>query len=151
MELARHQRQGRDNGAPGLGLVALNGRTVYVAFDSDVTVKVEVREALARLKAFLESRKAKVEIVYLPAADGGAKMGLDDYLAAGHTVDELLALARPELLARIDTSHSANVYTGPPIDLGSLLTDVGAVYRRYVVMAQEQADALALHQRTHTS
>ncbi len=36
--------------------VALNGRRVYVVFDSDVMVKREVHAALARLKAFLESR-----------------------------------------------------------------------------------------------
>lgn len=34
-----------------------------------------------------------VRLVYLPAAAGGGKQGLDDYLAAGHSVDDLLALA----------------------------------------------------------
>ena len=44
-------------------LVALNGRTVYIAFDSDVTTKPAVGDALVQLKAFLESRKATVEVV----------------------------------------------------------------------------------------
>ena len=35
--------------------------------------------------------------VYLPSGPGGTKVGLDDYLAAGHTVDDLLALASSEL------------------------------------------------------
>jgi hypothetical protein len=36
--------------------IALNGRVVYIAFDSDVMTKPPVRQALERLKAFLESR-----------------------------------------------------------------------------------------------
>ncbi|HSK83215.1 MAG TPA: hypothetical protein VK902_07380 [Rubrobacter sp.] len=36
--------------------IALNGRKVYVAFDSDVMLKPQVHKALRRLKAFLEKR-----------------------------------------------------------------------------------------------
>jgi hypothetical protein len=36
--------------------VALNGRHVYIVFDSDVMLKKEVYSALVRLKAFLEAR-----------------------------------------------------------------------------------------------
>ena len=78
-------------------LVALSERDVYVVFDSDVMTKLEVHGSLARLKAFLEVRGAKVKIIYLPSGNDGTKVGLDDYFAAGHTVDELLALATPEL------------------------------------------------------
>lgn len=74
--------------------VALNGRTVYVAYDSDVMVKAEVKRALTALTGFLRSKGATVKHVYLPHGDDGAKVGLDDYLAAGHSVDELHALAR---------------------------------------------------------
>ncbi|MFN8474903.1 MAG: DUF3854 domain-containing protein [Anaerolineae bacterium] len=38
--------------------IALNGRQVYIAFDSDVMTKLPVRDALVRLKAFLEHRDA---------------------------------------------------------------------------------------------
>lgn len=38
--------------------IALNGRKVYIVFDSDVMEKKEVYGALVRLKAFLESRGA---------------------------------------------------------------------------------------------
>ena len=62
-------------------MVALNDRAVYLAFDSDVTVKREVHAALMRLKAFLESRGAIVRVVYLPPGEGGAKVGLDDWIA----------------------------------------------------------------------
>ena len=77
--------------------VALNGREVYVAFDSDVMTKRGVWAALARLKELLERRGATVSMVYLLPGEGGAKVGLDDFLAAGNGVAELCALASREL------------------------------------------------------
>jgi uncharacterized protein (DUF927 family) len=74
-------------------MVALNGRTVYIVFDSDIMEKRAVHAALVRLKAFLELRGATVRVIYLPPGPGGAKVGLDDFFAAGGTVEELLALA----------------------------------------------------------
>lgn len=41
---------------PDWNYIALNDREVYVVFDSDVMLKPAVHQALARLKAFLESR-----------------------------------------------------------------------------------------------
>ncbi|MGA9306011.1 MAG: DUF3854 domain-containing protein, partial [Candidatus Sulfotelmatobacter sp.] len=79
--------------------IALNdGRLTYITFDSDVMTKPEVEKALLRLKPFLEMRGAKVRIVYLAPKDGGAKQGLDDFLAAGHTIEDVFALAsdRPQ-------------------------------------------------------
>jgi len=40
---------------------------------------------------------AKVALIYLPTGDGGRKQGVDDYLAAGHSVDDLLTLTTSEL------------------------------------------------------
>jgi hypothetical protein len=77
--------------------VALNGRKVYIVFDSDVIEKREVHAALCRLKVFLEHRGARVRLIYLPAGEGGVKQGVDDYLASGHAVSELLEHAIPEL------------------------------------------------------
>ena len=85
--------------------VALKGRKVYITFDSDVVEKEAVQYALARLKAFLGSRGADLKIIYLPSGDGGVKVGLDDYFADGHTVDELFALATDKLRVTIDTSE----------------------------------------------
>lgn len=73
--------------------IALKGRAALIAFDSDVMTKPAVAEALERLKTFLEHRGADVMVIYLPPGEGGAKVGLDDYLAAGHGVDDLLGLA----------------------------------------------------------
>ena len=36
-------------------------------------------------------------LIYLPAGKGAKKQGVDDYLASGHTVDELLEYATPDL------------------------------------------------------
>jgi hypothetical protein len=46
--------------------VPLEGRAVYVAFDSDVLTNWQVQLALKRLVAFLEGRGAHVLVVYLP-------------------------------------------------------------------------------------
>lgn len=74
--------------------VALSGRAVYVAYDSDVMVKPEVLNALERLTGALEARGATVKVVYLPDAEDGGKQGVDDYLAAGGTVEALYGMAR---------------------------------------------------------
>ncbi|MBA2768496.1 MAG: DUF3631 domain-containing protein, partial [Sporichthyaceae bacterium] len=76
--------------------VALNGRRVVLAFDSDVVRKRAVSGALDQLAAYLTSKGARVEYLHLPEG-GDGKTGLDDYLAvAGRTVDDLWALVRPD-------------------------------------------------------
>ncbi len=77
--------------------IHLQGRTVYIVFDSDVMTKVSVALAMSRLKGFLESRGADVQLIYLPDGPDGAKVGLDDYLALGHSVDDLMPHATKEL------------------------------------------------------
>jgi hypothetical protein len=73
--------------------IHLKGRDTYITFDSDVMLKIEVHQALIRLKAFLESRGAKVHLIYLPSGTGACKQGLDDFLAAGNSVENLLSFA----------------------------------------------------------
>jgi hypothetical protein len=75
--------------------VALEGREVLVAFDSDVMVKPEVQLALERLVTYLEAKGAKVLVVYLSDAPDGSKVGVDDYLAGGGAVAEMRLMARP--------------------------------------------------------
>ena len=89
-----------NGGATALGdweAVALRGRQVFIAFDSDVVRKATVTAALRRLKSFLESRGAIVSVVYLPDGEAGAKVGLDDFIASGGKEADLLALASREL------------------------------------------------------
>jgi hypothetical protein len=102
--------------------VALKRREVYIVFDSDVMTKREVYAALVRLGAFLTSRGAHAHYVYLPAGPGGIKVGLDDYLAAGHAVDDLLALASPELRRPPHDESDAE----PPY----AITDAGMIWRK---------------------
>lgn len=77
--------------------IALRGRELFICFDSDVSQKPTVAKALERLKAFLESRGARASVIYLADGAGGAKVGLDDFLATGATRDELFALAEQEV------------------------------------------------------
>jgi hypothetical protein len=83
----------KDDGLTALGdwdNIALNdGRTVTVVFDSDAMRKPQVHSALVRIGRFLASRGAHVGYAYLPCTDTGAKVGLDDFLVAGGTVQEL--------------------------------------------------------------
>jgi hypothetical protein len=69
--------------------VALNGRGVVCAFDSDVMTKPEVHKALDSLGRFLTARGARVRFCILPGTDG--KCGLDDFLVE-HGVDELIVV-----------------------------------------------------------
>ena len=73
--------------------IKLQGREVIVAFDSDVTTNPKVGKALEGLVRFLDSRGAVVKIVYLP----GPEKGVDDYLVAGHSVEDVLAQAEDKL------------------------------------------------------
>lgn len=99
---------------PAFESIALNGREVYIAFDSDVMTKAGVREALRRLRDFLAKRDAHVEIILLPAGKGGTKTGLDDYLASGHDVNDLLALAVDDLpMAGVDEQPHLDYRAGP--------------------------------------
>lgn len=69
--------------------IKLDGREVYVAYDSDAMVKTSVQNALDGLTTFLRTRGARVAWVVLPPVDGLAgpeKVGLDDWLVA-HKMD----------------------------------------------------------------
>jgi len=77
--------------------IALNTREVDLVFDSDVMTKRSVYAALRRIAGFLQYKGARVRFIYLPAGPHGEKVGLDDYLAAGHTPKDVLALAEDEL------------------------------------------------------
>jgi predicted transcriptional regulator len=70
--------------------IELSGRRVRIVFDADIMEKENVQLALERLVAALEGRGAEVLVVYLP----GPEKGVDDYLVAGGTVNELKMLAR---------------------------------------------------------
>ena len=86
----------------GFESIAVNGRNVFIVYDSDVMLKTAVAAAMSRLGAVLNSRDAHNRYVYLPSGSAGEKVGVDDYLAQGHSVEDLYALATTELRAVSD-------------------------------------------------
>ncbi|MGB3330360.1 MAG: DUF3854 domain-containing protein [Thermomicrobiales bacterium] len=115
--------QGGKVALPDFEVVALNGRDVYLVFDSDVVTKPAVRKALDRLAALLRTRGATVRIVQLPAGPGGTKVGLDDFLASRMTVLDLLC----QVVDRVESPDDDGDSTpdGP-----YLIVNGGMVWRR---------------------
>ncbi len=96
--------QGGITALPDWENIALNGRAVYIAFDSDVATKPQVESAMQRLAAFLKARGALVKIAYLLEGEGGEKIGLDDFFARGGTVADFFNLGRD--LASIEETRT---------------------------------------------
>lgn len=92
----RKDGNGKRAPLPDWDEIDLDGRKVFIAFDSDVTEKKEVQLALRGLVEFLKSQKAEVYIVTLPSPTG-EKVGLDDFFAGGGTVSKLYKLATDQL------------------------------------------------------
>ena len=134
----RHTLNGGAVAMPEWEYVALDGRELFIAYDSDVTVKDTVRKALHRLCGFLEHRGASVWVVVLPDGDDGAKTGLDDYLAAGGTVDDLEADGRIIRPSELD-EYVRNGAAPPPAPYAPpaarTVTDTVAAFRRWLHLA----------------
>jgi hypothetical protein len=129
--------------------VRLKDREIFLAFDSDVMTKAAVRAALGRLTAWLAHRGATVRHVTLPAGPDGAKVGLDDYLGAGGSVETLAAdavrqAASPVKAAAPAAKESASAVTWDG-DGAELLNELHAALTRYVILpSAEAADAVVL-------
>jgi len=67
--------------------LALKGRRVVLAFDSDQAVNENVQKALKQFGTFLRKRGAIVGNLKLPHGD--TKLGIDDAIAAGWTFEQL--------------------------------------------------------------
>lgn len=117
--------------------VALKGRTVYLVFDSDVVRNSTVKQALDRLSAFLTNRGAEVRIVRLPDGEGGQKIGADDYLVSGHTLDDLKG--RVEKPADPEGSKSKDEAAWDGIPFGFRLKENGL----YAVEMKEDDNGIA--------
>ena len=79
---------------PDMFDIDVEGREVFIGFDSDVFSNPDVSDAARRLAAHLGDRGATVHLSYLPDGPGGSKTGADDYLARGHTYREYMARMR---------------------------------------------------------
>ena len=121
--------------------VALDGRRVYVAFDSDVMVNPSVHSALDRIRKYLAAKGATIQFVYLPTTVG--KLGVDDYLTNGGTVESLYALAEDELR---DPPEEEKPKRAEALPTGYLLDRVqGAMFCRFVRFpTMHESVALAL-------
>lgn len=77
--------------------IPLTGRTVIVCFDSDALTNPQVRHAMNRLVAWLRKKTGqggKVHYLPVPEQVGDTPVkGVDDFLAAGGTAQELYAAA----------------------------------------------------------
>jgi hypothetical protein len=76
--------------------IALKERTTYLVFDSDSASNPHVALALNRLAEHLKRKGAAVRFLRLPAGAGGEKTGVDDYIAAGHFLVDLVGLESME-------------------------------------------------------
>jgi DNA polymerase I-like protein with 3'-5' exonuclease and polymerase domains len=114
------------NGAPlpEWELVPLKGRSVLVAFDSDVTRKPSVRGALDRLWGYLRRRGAQVEIVVLPPGPHGEKVGLDDFLAGHRGSPYPIGLLLEHAVAALDIPDAHDVPALPGLPEGLTGADV---------------------------
>jgi hypothetical protein len=134
--------------------IHLPGRQIYLVFDSDIMLKEEVHAALARFGAYLKLRGADVAYVYLPSP-AGEKVGVDDFLAAGNTAADVVALAASELRkppgAPSREEEVVDTFEDVPHEPGHrVLDDVVGLLDRYVAWPMvEQRDAVALW-ITHT-
>jgi Protein of unknown function (DUF3631)/Domain of unknown function (DUF3854) len=137
--------------------IALNGRRVVGAFDSDIATKHKVQQALAELAGYLETKDATAEYLHLPD-DGEGKTGLDDYLAA-HGADGLWQLVRPNLPAvQAMLPPAPSVPEAPPAqhapawdgDPAEVLDEVAAWIGRYLSVPSEHCITVLALWAAHT-
>ena len=118
--------------------IALNDRKVVLCFDSDAYQNPNVHKAVDELGRVLERRGASLGFAYLPS-DGG-KVGVDDYLGAGHSRDDLVGRietkwrALPsedsgEPVAEVDGRRTAASHAEP-----RTVTEVVEVFERWLYL-----------------
>ncbi len=115
---------------PDFESIPLNGRDAIIAFDSDAATNPAIAYSMQRLAAFLKRRDAKVQYLYLPAAADGSKVGLDDFFAAGGTVDDLQQYVTPHLKSVVEHSEcgkyiiqNAETYYLKPVQGGAVVPE----------------------------
>ena len=129
--------------------VALNSRRVIISYDGDVQRKESVRAAMDALARYLAIKGARVEYLHLPDVDDG-KVGLDDFLTGGHTVEELWKLVQPIAPRPRDPRDEIKEPPKEPPPYGSsdgaaLLDDVRGWFARFIsVIDPDDLNILAL-------
>ncbi len=94
-------------------------RLVYVLYDSDASTNANVSRARWEYGEYLrDNRKAAPWYIDVPAAVDGSKQGIDDALAAGHTLAALMATAyrAPQTPPEIGTDTDDDTDRVPEIE-----------------------------------
>lgn len=126
---------GGPSAIPDMRGIAWAERRIIVAYDSDAMTKSAVRRAVLSLALWLRQRSADVYVLDWARADLsglGDKVGVDDFLAAGHELQALEALAVP-----FDSWRSPAGPAAPGEGAHRPLTDLGNAER---LIAQHGAD-----------
>ena len=112
---------------PELAALDLEGREIFIAFDSDIVEKPQVALEERKLAAALASHGAKVKVVRIPAK--GEKRGLDDYLVAegGDAVYMLLMEAHEPEPLEPDESEKPKAQLIDPYPTAKDILDCDAV------------------------
>jgi len=93
--------------------VQLEGRAIGIVFDADVVYNANVRKAAERLRKWLVTvRKARAVRYFIPPTEFNGKpiKGVDDFIAAGATKDDIMALASDRLPDPIEKGITAEVF-----------------------------------------
>jgi hypothetical protein len=93
-----------------LDYIALKpGRPTFIVFDSDVASNPDVSKAESVLAQHLKRKGGDVHIIRLPSADG-KKVGVDDWFASGHDLQELLELVVEDVETLARSYHFMSDY-----------------------------------------
>jgi len=89
---------------PDLAEISWKSRSVIIAYDSDIALNDDVKEAAFTLERELAARCALVKAIRLPSSGDGVKTGLDDFLVSfgAAAFEELLVKAKPCLHQEVE-------------------------------------------------
>ena len=90
--------------SPDMQFIAFNGREVIICPDGDYKTNPHVQTAINMLARLLAAKgDTTVYLCSLPQDPYGTKVGVDDYLAGGGTVDQLRQMLQPLVHAHAQT------------------------------------------------
>ena len=109
--------------SPDMQHIAFNGREVVICPDGDYKTNPHVQNAINMLARLLASRAdTTVYLCSLPQDPDGEKMGVDDYLAGGGTVADLLTMREPLMHAQ---AHARSPLLPHPVTGAALFAPAG--------------------------
>lgn len=87
------------------------GRAFFIAFDHDVLQKKQVHAELGHLVRLLREAGAAVRVIIPPAQGEDTSAGLDDAIAAGVTLQQMVAESREDLPSKRKPRAASRVVT----------------------------------------